>query len=145
MVERQMLRQLPKRRSDPAGQLRHPFHCPLRPQQSLGWGAGTSAGVRCPGPLEEPGALADRRDCRLDARNRNWLLGKHVENPHFGSGAAARPFGGLLQKVLTWARGRRSEAMLLHWLVLALLCIAGLLGALHDSWPRHSREFWINL
>ena len=30
--------------------------------------------------------------------------------------------------------------MLFTWVV-----VAGILGVLHDSWPKHSRAFWINL
>jgi cytochrome b561 len=39
----------------------------------------------------------------------------------------------------------RSGAILLRWLLFALVVIAGMLGVLHDSWPKHSRAFWINL
>lgn len=39
----------------------------------------------------------------------------------------------------------RSGATVLHRLLFALVVIAGILGILHDSWPKHSRAFWINL
>jgi cytochrome b561 len=38
-----------------------------------------------------------------------------------------------------------SGAIVLHWLLVAVVFIAGVLGLLHDSWPKHSRAFWINL
>jgi cytochrome b561 len=38
-----------------------------------------------------------------------------------------------------------SGAIVLHWLLVAVVLIAGVLGLLHDSWPKHSRAFWINL
>jgi superoxide oxidase len=33
----------------------------------------------------------------------------------------------------------------LHRLLCVLVVIVGLLGLLHDSWPRHSHAFWMNL
>lgn len=33
---------------------------------------------------------------------------------------------------------------MLHWLLFAGVVIAGISGVLHDSWPKHSRVFWIN-
>ena len=36
-------------------------------------------------------------------------------------------------------------AIALHWIVAALIVVVGTLGLLHDSWPRHSQAFWINL
>jgi cytochrome b561 len=39
----------------------------------------------------------------------------------------------------------RSGATVLHRLLFAWVVIAGILGVLHDSWPKHSRGFWINL
>jgi cytochrome b561 len=38
-----------------------------------------------------------------------------------------------------------SGAIVLHWLLVAAVLIAGVLGLLHDSWPKHSRASWINL
>src|SRR5271170_785138 len=35
-------------------------------------------------------------------------------------------------------------AILLHWLMFALVVIVGVLGLLHDSWPKESQRFWIN-
>lgn len=36
-------------------------------------------------------------------------------------------------------------AMALHWIVVLLVVTVGTLGLLHDSWPRSSQAFWINL
>jgi cytochrome b561 len=36
-------------------------------------------------------------------------------------------------------------AIALHWIMAALIVAVGTLGLLHDSWPRHSQAFWINL
>jgi len=36
-------------------------------------------------------------------------------------------------------------AMALHWLMAALIVVVGVLGLLHDSWPRRSQAFWINV
>lgn len=37
-----------------------------------------------------------------------------------------------------------SGAILLHWLMFALVIVVGVLGLLHDSWPKESQRFWIN-
>jgi cytochrome b561 len=42
---------------------------------------------------------------------------------------------------LRYTRG----AMALHWIMAALIVVVGVLGLLHDSWPRRSQGFWINL
>jgi cytochrome b561 len=36
-------------------------------------------------------------------------------------------------------------AITLHWLLSILLVCVGILGLLHDDWPRHSQAFWINM
>ena len=36
-------------------------------------------------------------------------------------------------------------AIAFHWTVALLLILVGLLGLLHDSWPKRSHEFWINI
>lgn len=36
-------------------------------------------------------------------------------------------------------------AMALHWIMAVLIVVVGVLGLLHDSWPRHSQAFWINV
>ena len=42
---------------------------------------------------------------------------------------------------LRYTRG----AMALHWMMVVLIVVVGALGLLHDSWPRRSQAFWINL
>lgn len=37
-----------------------------------------------------------------------------------------------------------SGAILLHWLMFVLVIIVGVLGLLHDSWPKQTQRFWIN-
>jgi cytochrome b561 len=36
-------------------------------------------------------------------------------------------------------------AIALHWTVFALVVVVGVLGLLHDNWPRETQAFWINL
>ena len=36
-------------------------------------------------------------------------------------------------------------AITLHWVMAVLIVLVGTLGLLHDSWPRQSQGFWINL
>jgi cytochrome b561 len=36
-------------------------------------------------------------------------------------------------------------AMALHWIMAVLIVVVGVLGLLHDSWPRRSQAFWINV
>ena len=36
-------------------------------------------------------------------------------------------------------------AITAHWALFVLLVVVGTLGLLHDSWPRHSQAFWINI
>jgi cytochrome b561 len=36
-------------------------------------------------------------------------------------------------------------AIRLHWAIFALVVIVGVLGLLHDSWPRATQAFWINV
>ena len=36
-------------------------------------------------------------------------------------------------------------AIALHWVMAVLIVLVGTLGLLHDSWPRKSQGFWINL
>lgn len=38
-----------------------------------------------------------------------------------------------------------SWAIISHWLLFPLLVVVGTLGLFHDSWPKHSQAFWINL
>lgn len=42
--------------------------------------------------------------------------------------------------------GRYGEtAILLHWAMAALIVVVSILGLLHDSWPRETKAFWINM
>lgn len=36
-------------------------------------------------------------------------------------------------------------AIAAHWTLFVLLVVVGTLGLLHDSWPKHSQAFWINI
>ena len=36
-------------------------------------------------------------------------------------------------------------AIALHWIMAVLIVVVGVLGLLHDSWPRHSQAVWINV
>ena len=36
-------------------------------------------------------------------------------------------------------------AIAFHWIVVALIVVVGVLGLLHDSWPRATQAFWINI
>ena len=36
-------------------------------------------------------------------------------------------------------------AIALHWAVFVLVVVVGILGLLHDDWPRATQAFWINL
>jgi cytochrome b561 len=36
-------------------------------------------------------------------------------------------------------------AIAAHWALFVLLVVVGILGLLHDSWPKHSQAFWINV
>jgi cytochrome b561 len=36
-------------------------------------------------------------------------------------------------------------AIAFHWATFALVVVVGILGLLHDSWPRHTQAFWINI
>jgi cytochrome b561 len=38
-----------------------------------------------------------------------------------------------------------SWSITLHWLLTALVIAVGILGLLHDTWPKHSQAFWINV
>lgn len=38
-----------------------------------------------------------------------------------------------------------SGAIALHWVMFFLVIGVGILGLLHDSWPKRSQAFWINL
>jgi cytochrome b561 len=38
-----------------------------------------------------------------------------------------------------------ARAMALHWIMAALVVVVGVLGLLHDSWPKATQAYWINL
>jgi cytochrome b561 len=38
-----------------------------------------------------------------------------------------------------------TAAIALHWTMLALVVVVGILGLLHDTWPRDVKRWWINL
>ncbi len=39
----------------------------------------------------------------------------------------------------------RTGAIAFHWAMFVLVVIVGVLGLLHDSWPRQTQAFWINI
>ena len=39
----------------------------------------------------------------------------------------------------------RSGAITFHWAMFLLVVIVGVLGLLHDSWPKRTQAFWINV
>jgi cytochrome b561 len=45
------------------------------------------------------------------------------------------------------ARSARYDggAIALHWVMVVLVVVVGVLGLLHDSWPRTTQAFWINV
>jgi cytochrome b561 len=38
-----------------------------------------------------------------------------------------------------------SGAMAFHWVMVVLIVVVGVLGLLHDSWPKTTQAFWINV
>lgn len=38
-----------------------------------------------------------------------------------------------------------STAIALHWIMSVLVVVVGTLGLLHDSWPKATQKFWINI
>jgi cytochrome b561 len=38
-----------------------------------------------------------------------------------------------------------SGAIVFHWLMFVLVVCVGVLGLLHDSWPKQTQRFWINV
>jgi cytochrome b561 len=39
----------------------------------------------------------------------------------------------------------RSAAIALHWVIFGLVVVVGVLGLLHDSWPKQTQASWINV
>jgi len=38
-----------------------------------------------------------------------------------------------------------SGAIAFHWVMVLLIVVVGILGLLHDSWPKRTQSFWINI
>jgi cytochrome b561 len=57
--------------------------------------------------------------------------------------AAADPLESL--HPLPTAARYRSAAIAFHWAMFVLVVIVGVLGLLHDSWPKQTQAFWINV
>jgi len=36
-------------------------------------------------------------------------------------------------------------AIAFHWTMAVLIAVVGVLGLLHDSWPKGAQAFWINI
>jgi cytochrome b561 len=51
------------------------------------------------------------------------------------------------QSAHPWSSMQRygSTAIAFHWITVALIVGVGVLGLLHDSWPRRTQPFWINI
>jgi cytochrome b561 len=51
------------------------------------------------------------------------------------------------QSAHPWSSTQRygSTAIAFHWITVALIVGVGVLGLLHDSWPRRTQPFWINI
>lgn len=56
--------------------------------------------------------------------------GQPVNSSKLAAGSAVRYDGG---------------AMAFHWIMVVLVVVVGVLGLLHDSWPRATQAWWINL
>jgi cytochrome b561 len=39
----------------------------------------------------------------------------------------------------------RPGAIAFHWIMFVLVTVVGVLGLLHDSWPKRTQAFWINI
>ncbi len=39
----------------------------------------------------------------------------------------------------------RPGAIVFHWIMFGLVVVVGILGLLHDSWPKQTQAFWINV
>jgi cytochrome b561 len=49
------------------------------------------------------------------------------------------------ETLLRTAVGYTPAAMVLHWIMFLLVVVVGVLGLLHDSWPKQTQAFWINV
>jgi cytochrome b561 len=45
----------------------------------------------------------------------------------------------------TAAEGYGAGAIAFHWTMFLLVVVVGILGLLHDSWPKRTQAFWINV
>jgi len=53
--------------------------------------------------------------------------------------------GGGLPNLLTNTERYGSGAIAFHWIMVLLIVAVGILGLLHDSWPKRTQAFWINI
>lgn len=53
--------------------------------------------------------------------------------------------GGLSTHLLTRTERYGSGAVAFHWIMVPLIVAVGVLGLLHDSWPKRTQAFWINI
>jgi cytochrome b561 len=49
------------------------------------------------------------------------------------------------ETLLRTAEGYTPAAMAFHWIMFLLVVVVGVLGLLHDSWPKQTQAFWINV
>ena len=51
------------------------------------------------------------------------------------------------QSAASWNTVERygSGAIVFHWMMFLLVVGVGVLGLLHDSWPKRTQAFWINV
>jgi len=49
------------------------------------------------------------------------------------------------QATLPAAARYDSGAIAFHWIMVVLIVVVGVLGLLHDSWPKTTQAFWINV
>jgi cytochrome b561 len=48
-------------------------------------------------------------------------------------------------QVLSGTERYGSGAIAFHWIMVPLIVVVGVLGLLHDSWPKRTQGFWINI
>lgn len=64
-------------------------------------------------------------------------------NPRMHSNNADRSLG--IVRPLPVGERYRAGAIVFHWAMFGLVVIVGTLGLLHDSWPKKTQAFWINV
>jgi cytochrome b561 len=57
------------------------------------------------------------------------------------NGAITHPIPGSVSASARYSGG----AMAFHWIMAVLIIVVGVLGLLHDSWPKGTQRFWINI